>query len=135
MLGHERRRLARRAEALARRALCALPAPVLVVLALAGAWSINAWARGRLAAGAPAPCGLHVVVTQRPGRIVWIVTPSAGAVRSGDVLARLDGAAGGFELNSPAAGLVRSVLRKGGETVQPGDPLIVLGPPSGTSCP
>lgn len=135
MLGHERRLLAQRTERLARRALCALPAPVLVVLALAGAWSIHAWARGRLAAGTPAPCGLQVVVPQRPGRIVWIVTPSTGAVRSGDVLGRLDGPAGGFELYSPTAGLVRSVLRKGGDTVQPGDPLIVLGPPSGTSCP
>jgi len=135
MLTYDRTLLGRRCEALARRAAQAVPAPLLVVAALAGAWSVNEWARGRLAAGTPAPCGLHVVVPQRTGRIVWIVTPSEGAVRSGDVVARFEAAAGAFELNTPVAGVVRSVLRKAGETVQPGDPLLVLGPAAGAACP
>lgn len=135
MLTWERARLGRRCEGLARRTMQAVPASFLVMASLASAWSLNLWVRGRLAAGAPAPCGLHVVVPQRPGRIVWIVTPSAGAVRSGDVVARFEGAAGGFELGAPLEGVVRSVLRKAGETVQPGDPLLVLGPAAGVACP
>ena len=131
----ERRRLGRALESDFRRTLRALPAPFLVVAALAAAWSIQVWSQARMATGAPAPCGLQVVVPQRAGRLVWIVGPAAGAVRAGDVVARLDGAGGGYELNSPGGGLVRSVLRKAGDAVQPGDPLIVLGPPPGTACP
>lgn len=135
MKAWERRRLGRALETAARRALRAVPAPLIVAAAFASAWSIHAWARARMAAGTPAPCGLQVVVPQRAGRLVWVVGPSAGAVRAGDVVARLEGAGGGYELNSPGGGVVRSVMRKAGDAVQPGDPLLVLGPPPGTACP
>ena len=135
MLTFDRGSLGRNGEALVRRFLQTVPAPVLIAAALGGAWSLDVWAHGRMAVETPAPCGLHVVVPQRSGRIVWIVKAAEGAVRSGDVVARLESPSGGFDLEAPVGGVVHSVLRKAGETVQPGDPLLVLGPAAGVACP
>jgi multidrug efflux pump subunit AcrA (membrane-fusion protein) len=125
----------RRCGAGARRALAAIPAPVVVAAALLGAWALDARLRdGGVATSEPA-CSLRVLTPARSGRLAWIAAASGGEVRAGDLLARLDGAGEDALVRAPAAGRVRAVLGSAGERVEAGDPLIVVEPASSAVCP
>jgi multidrug resistance efflux pump len=121
-------------ERFTRRTLGATPAALVIVVALGGAWSLQSWLRRQTATPAQLSC-LHVVAPASAGQLTWVVEATQREVRIGDVVARVGDTSTGANLRSPARGAVRAVLKRSGEAVQAGDPIVIVGPPEGATCP
>jgi acetyl/propionyl-CoA carboxylase alpha subunit len=137
MTGHVRplARYARRWERCARRGLSAIPASLIIATALGSAWLIQQHARRMEAAtSGPTPC-LHVVTTPRDGRLAWVMDADGAHVRSGDVVARFETHDPDGGLRSPFSGAVRTVVRKAGDAVRKGDPILIVGSIRNATCP
>jgi multidrug resistance efflux pump len=134
MDAHYRTSIGRRCERFARRTFCGTPATLVIATALGGAWALQSWLQRQTTASVQPSC-LHVVAPAQSGQLTWIVGATPGVVRSGDVLARLGEPPSVAELRSPANGAVRAVLKAAGDTVQAGDPILIVGPELGSACP
>jgi multidrug resistance efflux pump len=131
---HERRSFRRVFEPSMRRVMSRIPAGLVIAAAIGGAWCLLRLERADSAALKPGAC-LHVVASKSDGRIAWVIDATTSRVQVGDVLATMDNADDGAALRAPVGGAVRAVLRHAGEYVATGDPVVIVGPISGTACP
>lgn len=79
------------------------------------------------AAAAPAAAGDTTVAAPMPGKIVKLVASVGQAVNAGDVLLILEAMKMQNEITAPAAGTVKSFSVNAGDSVKPGQAMVVIG--------
>lgn len=134
MLAYNRRSFGRVLERIVRRVMTRIPASVAIMASIGGAWYLLRHERTENASLQPSAC-LHVVAAKRSGRLAWVIDETAKAVQVGDVLATMDNADDSAALRSPFGGALRTVLKKAGDHVALGDPVVIVGPFPGAVCP
>lgn len=79
------------------------------------------------AAAAPAAGGEETVTAPMPGKIVKLVAAVGQAVNAGDTLLILEAMKMQNEIAAPKAGTVKSFAVNAGDSVKPGQPMVVIG--------
>ena len=79
------------------------------------------------AAPAPAAAGDTTVSAPMPGKIVKLVASVGQTVNAGDVLLILEAMKMQNEITAPAAGTVKSFAVNAGDSVKPGQAMVILG--------
>jgi multidrug efflux pump subunit AcrA (membrane-fusion protein) len=106
--------------------------PALVIVAALGGAAALLWCVAPASTTRQSAC-LRVVAPARTGRVAWVVEAHQ-TIKAGEVVATFEGADGGALL-APVGGAVRAVLKEIGENVAAGEPVVILGPARGTTCP
>lgn len=78
-------------------------------------------------AAAPAAAGETTVNAPMPGKIVKLVASVGQAVNAGDTLLILEAMKMQNEITAPCAGTVKSFSVNAGDSVKPGQPMVVVG--------
>jgi multidrug resistance efflux pump len=133
VLKHERGLLVPSITRLARSVVSRIPAGVVMGASLGLAWLLLG--SNSRHSQPPATACLHVVAPQQGGRIAWVVDAAHGEVRKGDIVVKLEGREESAPVRSHVGGAVRAVLKKHGDEVAAGDPVVIVGPSAGATCP